>query len=108
MIRPLTIACFLASRLPVAPGAAADAPVPTSGVIVVRHCTLEYDRSSSVGTSLLGILQECLVRPGDRVKAGQVLGRLQDQEARAELDLRAAEAESDVSIRLSQAKYDQT
>ncbi|HEX8201043.1 MAG TPA: HlyD family efflux transporter periplasmic adaptor subunit [Isosphaeraceae bacterium] len=87
------------------PGTPALAPAP--GGIVLRRCTLEYERASSVGTALPGILQECLVRPGDRVKAGQVLGRLQDQEARAELELRTAEAESDVGIRLGQARFDQ-
>ena len=45
--------------------------------------------------SLFGILKECLVEPGDQVKAGQVLGRLEDEDARAELQLREMEANSD-------------
>jgi RND family efflux transporter MFP subunit len=84
----------------------AAAPASASGAIVIRHCTLEYEHASSVAAPHLGVLQECLVRPGDRVKAGQVLGRIQDQDVRAELELRSAEAKSDVSVRLSQARYD--
>src|SRR4051794_17987790 len=96
MTSQLTIIGLLLAGPAAAPAEAAKpaAPEPTPGIIAIRHCTIEYEHSSSVGTSLLGILQDCLVRPGDRVKAGQVLGRLQDQEAQAELDLRIAEAES--------------
>jgi multidrug efflux pump subunit AcrA (membrane-fusion protein) len=46
-----------------------------------------------------------LVKPGDRVKAGQVLGRLFDAELRAELELRRAEADNDTDIRLGEAKF---
>jgi RND family efflux transporter MFP subunit len=55
----------------------------------------------------MGVLQDCLVRPGERVQAGQVLGRLMDQELRAELEQRTAEANDDIVIRAGQAKYAQ-
>ena len=54
------------------------------------------------------MLKECLVEPGARVAAGQVLGRLQDDEVRAEVRLREAEASSDVDVRLSEAKSAQS
>jgi len=48
-----------------------------------------------------------LVRLGDQIKAGQVLGRLEDREIRAEVELLTADAESEVEIRVSEAKLDQ-
>src|SRR5512135_3607233 len=65
------------------------APAPP-GVIPLRRCTIEYSRSTLVGSNQYGLIQECLVRPGDRVKGGQVLGRLFDQDALAELESRTA------------------
>jgi RND family efflux transporter MFP subunit len=73
-------------------------------VIVLRRCAIEYEQVTSVGSSLFGILKECTVEPGSRVKAGQVLGRLWDADARAELELRELEANSDIDIRLSENK----
>jgi RND family efflux transporter MFP subunit len=49
-------------------------------------------------------LKECSVEPGSQVKAGQVLGRLIDADARAELELRELEANSDIDTRLSENK----
>ena len=76
--------------------------------LVLSRCATEYVRSTLLGAVLPGILQDCLVQPGDRVKAGQVLGRIQDREARAEMELRRAQAESDVDIRLKEAKHART
>ena len=78
-----------------------------TGDIVLWRCRTEYEQSSSLGSPGSGILQDCLVRPGDTVRAGQVLGRLHHGEARAELAVREAQAASDVAIRLSEAKYAQ-
>jgi RND family efflux transporter MFP subunit len=73
-------------------------------VVVLRRCTIDYERISMVGSSLFGILKECFVEPGSQVKEGQVLGRLVDADARAELQLRELEAESDIDVRLSENK----
>jgi RND family efflux transporter MFP subunit len=84
----------------------ADDPAgtPSEQVVVLRRSTIEYERISSVGSSLFGILKECFVEPGSEVKEGQVLGRLVDADVRAELQLRELEAGSDIDIRLSQNK----
>ena len=66
-----------------------------------------YARTTSVGVPSHGLLRECLVEPGDRVEAGQVLGRLRDDEARAEVQLRELEAKSDIDVRLNEAKKSQ-
>jgi len=101
-----TMAIPLAIALAAA-GATAAGEGPSADLIVVRHCVLDYERTSLLGASASGVLQDCSVRPGDAVKAGQVLGHLQDLDARAEADLRAAEASSDVDVRLAEAKYSQ-
>src|SRR6266446_1759171 len=73
-------------------------------VVVLRRCTVSYVRTAVLGPSIYGVLQERLVEPGDRVREGQLLGRLRDDDVRAELRLRELEAASDVDIRLSEAK----
>jgi RND family efflux transporter MFP subunit len=73
-------------------------------VVVLRRCTVDHERISSLGSMLYGVLKECLVEPGAEVKEGQVIGRLEDQDARAELQMRQVEAGSDIDIRLSESK----
>ena len=86
------------------PGGGAE-PAPGAGSpIVLSRCTLEFEKTTLLGAAQVGVVFEVLVKPGDRVKAGQVLGRLFDAELRAELDLRRAEAENDTDIRLGEAK----
>jgi RND family efflux transporter MFP subunit len=84
--------------------AIAEDPDPSAEVIVLKRCVIDYETSTAVGSSLHGMLQDCLVAPGDRVEAGQLLGCLRDDDARAELRLRELEAASDVTIRLSAAR----
>jgi RND family efflux transporter MFP subunit len=57
-----------------------------------------------MGTTSTTILQDCFVRQGDRVEAGQVLGRVMDRDIRAELELRKAEAENNIEVRVSEAR----
>jgi RND family efflux transporter MFP subunit len=104
MICILLLSTFLTAGLP---GTSGAAPAPPSEPIVLRRCLLEYERSSILGSPGRGILQECLVRPGDQVEADQPLGRLQDKEARAELEMRQAQAENDTDLRLAQARHAQ-
>ncbi len=84
---------------------AADAPDPSAGTLVIRRCLVEYERDAMVGSSVFGTLIECRARPGDRVKTGQLLGRLQDSDVRAEIRLRETEANSDVEVRLMTARH---
>ena len=89
-----------------APGARADEPpVRSYDAILLRHCSVDFDRSTMLGASSTGVLQDCLVSLGDAVKARQVLGRLQDEDARAEFDHRSAAAQNDIAVRLRQAKF---
>jgi multidrug efflux pump subunit AcrA (membrane-fusion protein) len=86
---------------------AGDGP-PPSRVVVLKNCEVEYDRVTTIGAFVLvqagGRVQDMYVRPGDRVKAGQVLGRLHDRDAVVELQRYKHEAEDDVDIRLGEAK----
>jgi RND family efflux transporter MFP subunit len=86
---------------------AADAPDPSAEVLVLRRCPVDYERSATLGSNQYGVIQDCLVAPGDRVKGGQVIGRIRDDDLRAELKLRELEAGTDVEIRLSEAKSSQ-
>jgi cobalt-zinc-cadmium efflux system membrane fusion protein len=102
-----TLTCALVAVLAAAAAgwAAAAEPKPERpGSIVLTRCTLEFEQTTLLGAAQMGVVSEMLVKPGDRVKAGQVLGRLFDAELRAELELRRAEAESDIEIRLGEAK----
>ncbi len=85
-------------------GRAADSPATSEEVIVLRRCVLEFERTTLLGAPQSGLLQDCLVKPGDRVKAGQVLGRLYDSDLRIDLELKAAEAENDLEIRVSESR----
>jgi HlyD family secretion protein len=83
---------------------AADPVDPSADVIVLRRCLVDYEKTATLASMLNGVLKECLVEPGDRVKAGQVIGRLRDEDVRAELKLRETEAGSDIEIRVGMAK----
>lgn len=64
-------------------------------IIPLRNCSLEYEHSTLVGANQnSGLIQDCLVRPGDRVKAGQVIGRLFNKDALAEVQYRTVALES--------------
>jgi RND family efflux transporter MFP subunit len=72
--------------------------------IVLSRCTLEFEQTTLLGAAQMGVVSEMFVKPGDTVKAGQVLGRLFDADVRAELEVRRAEADSDIEVRLGEAK----
>ena len=77
---------------------------PPGEVIVVKRCEVDFEHSAMLGAGVAGIVAEVRVKVGDSVKAGQVLGRLVDGDIRADLEIRAAEAESDLGIRLCETR----
>ncbi len=101
---PVAAAVAAAIALVAARPGEAEPQDPSAGVTVVRRCVVEFDRNTTVSPTIFGLLKDCLVEPGTRVKAGQVLGRLQDDEVVAEVRLRELEAASDVEVRLGEAK----
>ena len=105
-------AATLLLTLAAGPARAGDPPpTPAAETLLVRRCTMQYEREAQVGAIYQGanatFLQECLVSPGDRVKAGQSLGRLQNQDLHAEMGLRKAEAENTLDVELSENKLAQ-
>jgi len=87
-------------------GLVGGAPPPRTDPIVVRNCLIEPANATRLGASHSGVIQECLVEQGDKVKAGQILGRLQDRELRAELEQRDVEARSDLAVRNAEARHE--
>jgi HlyD family secretion protein len=76
--------------------------------VVLRHCDLDYEQSTLVsghsGTGMALPLQDSLVRLGDHVIAGQVIGRVFDRDLQVQVALRKAESESDIEVRLAESK----
>ena len=109
MSRKLMLVAGVLAGLRIGPVLAGEAAPSSSQSIVLQRCEIEYKRSSLIGVAHMGtttttILQDCLVRRGDRVKAGQVLGRVMDVEIRAELELRTAEAQNLLEVRINETK----
>jgi RND family efflux transporter MFP subunit len=105
------INCTLMAAMLLAPPPAETEAGPRAGasdfskeLVVLRHCLIDHERNSGIGAALFGIMKECLVEPGDEVAEGQVVGRLEDGDARAEVQLREAEATSTIDVRLSESK----
>lgn len=78
-------------------------------IILLENCEVEFEESTPVGTgggmTSFSILQEYTVKLGDRVKAKQLLGRMADSELRAQLATSKAKADSDISVRLNEAEW---
>ena len=99
------LAAFIGSLLGVVSLGAIGPPDPSADTIVVHRCLIEYEHDSEVGAATAGMIGECRVSPGAKVKAGQLLGRLFDEDVHAEMSLHEAEANSDIEIRLAQAEH---
>ena len=64
----------------------------TSAAAETVDCTIQPSLRVDVTSSVDGILEEILVRPGDRVEKGQVLARLQSDVERTSLEIAKARA----------------
>ena len=102
------VATALATLIAATQSGEAQVQDPSAGVTLIRRCLIEYERNTPVGSPIFSTLRECAVEPGAAVKAGQVLGKLQDQDVQAEIKLREAEAASDIDVRLNKAKSART
>jgi multidrug efflux pump subunit AcrA (membrane-fusion protein) len=89
--------------------AAADQPAAAAGGPVLERCLVSLIDEAKLSAGEAGLLVEMKVKPGDRVTAGQVIARINDDQpqmdklrAQAEHDQAVAKAESDVDVRYSQ------
>jgi multidrug efflux pump subunit AcrA (membrane-fusion protein) len=89
------------------PMVSAGEPRGRDNAIVLRRCVLEYSKNTIIGSGMTGAIGELNVKLGDRVKAGQVLGRLRDEDLRAELEILKAEAMNTLPIQISESQYQQ-
>lgn len=89
-----------------------DPQPPASEVILLKKCAITYERATFIGAfSLHGTtsnpVQEIMVKIGDRVKAGQVIGRMFNKELVAELEARVANfTESKVKVLQNEALFE--
>lgn len=88
-------------------GPKADAPAVAGDTIVVPRCTTEYGKVSTIGANIYGNIREIRVELGEAVQAGQVLGRLRDQDVEKDRTVAQAEAENANSIEIAEAMYGQ-
>jgi RND family efflux transporter MFP subunit len=77
---------------------------PPGEAILLRHCLAEYRDATQLGAPTAGVIQDCLVDLGDRVKAAQVLGRIQDLEQRAEMERAKLEAENLAPVKAAESR----
>ncbi len=89
-----------------APLALADGPPPEK-VVLAGDCMLEFGRHSVIGVNIYGTIKEINVREGERVRAGQILGRLRDEDLRADYEVANADAENTFLISQAQATFEQ-
>lgn len=85
------------------PAGEVEALAPAPAPIAPRECSIEFERSTRVGASpQMGcgsLFQESFVGLGERVKADQVLGRLDSRDLQADLLRFKAQAEDQLEIR---------
>ena len=96
----------VASLAAAAPDAsAAELPTQAEEFVVAGNARLEYGQVTDIGANMFGAIREICVRQGERVKTGQVLGRLRDQDLRAELEVFKADSENVNLINQAEAKF---
>jgi multidrug efflux pump subunit AcrA (membrane-fusion protein) len=90
-------------------GDAAVALEPSRGGPVLERCLVSLVDEAKLSAGEAGLLVEVAVKPGDRVTAGQVIARINDDQpqmdklrAQAELDQALAKAASDVDVRYAE------
>jgi RND family efflux transporter MFP subunit len=94
--------------------AVAESPVAAGGVAAVLEATgyVTARREATASFKISGKLSQVLIEEGERVEAGQVIARLDDTDARAQLQLAearllAAQAQlGEIQVKLDQAQRD--
>jgi multidrug efflux pump subunit AcrA (membrane-fusion protein) len=80
-------------------GQGADRTVAgTANMLEIRNCTVLYVNRSTYATARPGIIADLPFDEGDRVQAGDLVIRLRDEVAVANLELRTAQAQMDTAI----------
>ena len=70
------------------------------------ECLIEPSLTVKLGTPVEGVIAEVLVERADRVKAGQVVARMEARVEAAQLALARARAENNSAIASAQARYE--
>jgi WD40 repeat protein/biotin carboxyl carrier protein len=75
--------------------------------VVVAPCNLLPIREQEISSQVDSVLREIRVRLGDHVRAGQVLGRLDDRQLRPQVELLQIKANSRAAERIARAQRDE-
>jgi RND family efflux transporter MFP subunit len=105
MFRKVIVSLVVMSLSTLTVSPAPNNPRSSAEVVLLRRCKVEYRHATELDAPAQGIFQDCLVELGEKVKAGQVLGRLQDKEQRATMERSKFEAESLASVRTAESKH---
>ena len=87
----------------------ADADDPVSSTletVTPERCSIKFVRNSTYATERPGIIDELPFQEGDIVQAGQLIVKLRDDVAQANLRLREAQAEMDTPIAVAEKERD--
>ena len=84
---PAALEVTVVSAKPMATAASAASVLDATGYVTAR-------RQATVSSKVTGKVREVLIEEGMRVEEGQVMARLEDTEARAQLELSTAQRES--------------
>jgi WD40 repeat protein/biotin carboxyl carrier protein len=87
--------------------AGAVASHPTHEPLVIFPCTLVPVREQDVSSPIDGVLREVVVALGNPVRAGQLLGHLDDQELRPQVEVLELKAKSRTAEWIARAQLDE-
>jgi WD40 repeat protein len=86
---------------------AADASQAFFDPLEIGPCNLTPHSEQDVSSQVDGIFDDVLVDVGHQVRKGDVLGRLDDRQLRAQVELLAIRAASEAVERIAKAQYDE-
>lgn len=84
------------------PGSGSHSPGPGEGAIEVRRCEVKFFQRAELATDRPGIIAEMPLDEGDQVSKGDLVVRLRDEVAQANLKLATERAESRTAVEIAE------
>jgi multidrug efflux pump subunit AcrA (membrane-fusion protein) len=83
-----------------------DTPAPHPAAVVVGDCRIAFISEAQTPATVAGQIAEIFVKPGDVVKKGQRLARLDDRTARLDFQAKSSTADNKAALTAAQARLD--